>query len=73
MQRRVNVYRFPPTRGAAFICCLGAFWAAFADLALGAAAAAGFFVVALAVFFNSFAALKRVFYLHNNYVLKCVM
>ena len=56
------IYRFPPTRGAAFCIGFWAFCAVLADLAaLAAAAGAGaaFFCVAFAVFFNSLAALKR--------------
>ena len=54
-----TLYRLPPTRGAAFCMGFWAFWAAFAALALGAAPAAGFFVVAFTVFFNSLAALQK--------------
>ena len=58
VDQQSNLYRFPPTLGAAFMLTFCAFAAALGLAALAAPAAGAFFVVAFVVFFTSLAALK---------------
>ena len=58
VDQQSNLYRFPPTLGAAFMLVFCAFAAALGLGALTPPAAGAFFVVAFVVFFTSLAALK---------------